>query len=381
MDKVQTINKYFIIKKINAEVCETIKSDNFITFKIQLDDITQYKKFNKTMEKELSYILGMSAILKVAKDITIIINTREKTNNQTDGIILDLGRTTLHDSVLVNFSKNPHWLIGGATGSGKSVFLNNVINDLLKYYKNDVQFMFIDLKIVEFSKYENLEQNIAHVANDLKSAIDILDNAIDLMIKRYKKYKDNKCLNIESYNEKQTDGKKDRYTFVIIDELAELMLLDKATIQDKLQRLLQLGRAAGVYVISATQRPDSNVLAGTLKVNYTTRICFKVSSVYDSKTVINQTGAELLNGDGDGYILQNGSSELVRFQAFKPCTDEELKKNTIEKEEENTTQNIAFTTNFILPPTKAKQSKTSGLDALSSMSRGINRIMRAFKGR
>ena len=154
----------------------------------------------------------------------------------------------------------------------------------------------------------------------------MLDDVILLMTRRYEKYQANNCLSIQDYNKEQVDGFKDRYLFVIIDELAELMLQDKKNVQDKLQRLLQLGRASGIYVISATQRPSADVLSGTLKVNYTTRICFKVGSIYDSKTIINQTGGEQLFGNGDGLLLANGTTELRRFQGYAPSDDSILEK-------------------------------------------------------
>lgn len=106
------------------------------------------------------------------------------------------------------------------------------------------------------------------------------------------------------------------------------MLQDKKNVQEKLQRILQLGRASGIYVLSATQRPSSDILAGSLKVNFTTRICFKVGSIYDSKTVINQTGGELLFGNGDGLLLSSGNSEVKRFQAYAPSNDSIIEDNS-----------------------------------------------------
>lgn len=328
---ISKINKYFIDKKINAIVIDTIKSDNFITFNVKLNDINKLNKFNKRMQEELSYILGTSATLKVASNITITINSSVLEEYKKKGINIDIGVDTLGHVVNISFVDNPHWLVGGATGSGKSVFLNNTIKQLVERYPFDIEFCFIDLKRVEFYKYNYLEQNLTYVANDLQSALKMLDDIIELMNNRYKKYQTNNCLSIQEYNSLRIDGEKDRYLFLIIDELAELMLQDKKHVQDKLQRILQLGRASGIYCISATQRPSADVLSGTLKVNYTTRICFKVSSIYDSKTIINQVGGELLFGNGDGLLLANGTSELRRFQAYKPSDDDivELYKKEI----------------------------------------------------
>ena len=323
---IEKINNYFKDKNIKAVVKDTIHSDNFITFNIQLNDINKLNKFNKRMQEELSYILGTSATLKVASNITITINSSIYTEYKKKGISIDLGVDTLGNVVTLSFIDNPHWLIGGATGSGKSVFLNNIVKQLLENYHNIIEFCFIDLKKVEFYKYNNIQQNIEKVANDLESALNMLDDIIYLMNDRYEKYQANNCLSIQDYNKMVDTTLQDRYLFLVIDELAELMLQDKKNVQDKLQRILQLGRASGIYCISATQRPSADVLSGTLKVNYTTRICFKVGSIYDSKTIINQVGGELLFGNGDGLLLANGKCEIRRFQAYKPSDDDILDK-------------------------------------------------------
>jgi len=326
---IDKINQYFIDKKINAIVLNTTESDNFVTFNIALNDINKLNKFNKSMQNELSYILGTRATLSVKSNITITINSSVYNDYKKKGINVNLGVDTLGNVVNVSFTDNPHWLVGGSTGSGKSVFLNNVVKELLKNYNNIIEFCFIDLKKVEFYKYNNLMQNATRVANNLEDALSMLDNVINLMNNRFEKYQKSGCLSIQEYNEKMQDSehKKDRYLFLIIDELAELMLLDKKNVQERLQRILQLGRASGIYCLSATQRPSSDVLSGTLKVNYTTRICFKVGSIYDSKTIINQVGGEQLYGNGDGLILVNGSCELRRFQGYAPSDDDILQQN------------------------------------------------------
>lgn len=327
---IDKINKYFVDKKINAVVTNEVISGSYVTYDVALIDVSKFNKFNNKMEQELSYILGTNATLNVSNKITITINNKTKEYQKPKGLNINVGVDTLGNVVNIDFSNNPHWLIGGSTGSGKSVFLNNVIKSLLMNYNNCVQFLFIDLKKVEFYKYNYLEYNLLEVANDIISANHLLDSAINLMNKRYQKYQNMGVLDIKDYNklmrEKGNDYVQDRFTIIVIDELAELMLLDKKNIQDKLQRLLQLGRASGIYVISATQRPSADVLAGTLKVNYTTRICFKVASMYDSKTIINQKGGENLFGNGDGLILQNGSDKAIRFQAYAPQDDSILDK-------------------------------------------------------
>lgn len=322
------INDYFKEKKINAVVSEVVEVSNYKTFKVQLNDITKFNKFNNAMTKELSYVLNKDVFLDVSDGITITINNTTIKQDVSSGIVLNIGKTTDNKDVFVDFKNNPHWLVGGSTGSGKSVFMNNVITQLIEKYVDDIEFGFVDLKQVEFYKYNNLSMNIYNVANTIDDAIHLLNGAIDIMNSRYEKYKQNGVLSIEDYN--NISEYRDKYLFIIIDELAELMLQNKKEIQPLLQRLLQLGRASGVYCICATQRPSTDVINGVLKVNFTTRICFKVSNAYDSRTIINQKGAELLGGNGDGLLLSNGSFKLVRFQGFAPKDNSDLLNEYVE---------------------------------------------------
>lgn len=315
------INKYFNDKDISFWVKDTVKSDNYITFILDIDDLNDLKKINNKMEKELSYVLKSDITFNYNKDgLSITLNDTKKEAENLSGIVLDFGHDTRGDVVSVDFKNNPHWLIGGSTGSGKSVFLNNVISDLLFNYCNDIMFLFIDLKQVEFARYNNLCVNLKPVANNIDEALKSLETANKLMQYRYNLYKENNVLNIQEYNEIAEET--DRYLFVVIDELAELMLQAKKQVQPLLQSLLQLGRAAGIYVICATQRPSADVISGLLKVNFTTRICFKVGNMYDSKTILNRKGAELLAGNGDGLLLKNGDTSLIRFQGKSPKKDD-----------------------------------------------------------
>lgn len=326
------INKYFVDKKIGAIVVNKNITDNYISFVIALTDIDKLKKFDKKMEQELTYLLGTSISINVGKNITIIVNSKairkskETVIKANKGMTIPIGTDVYGNTVYLDFINNPHWLIGGSTGSGKSVFLNNIIKKLVEIYHFDVEFCFIDLKKVEFHKYNKLEMNLVDVAENINSALTMLNDVIEVMNNRYSKYKSNNCISFEEYNSNKADGEKDRYLVLVIDELAELMLLDKKNIQPKIQRLLQLGRAAGIYVIGATQRPSREVLSGTLKVNFTTRICFKVASAYDSKTIINVKGGENLYGKGDALLLKSGSDELIRFQAYPPTSDDIIDK-------------------------------------------------------
>ena len=211
-------------------------------------------------------------------------------------------------------STDSHWLIAGATGSGKSVFLHNCIVYLLKNYSYKITTYFIDLKQVEFIRYNKLKTNGARVATDYASAVDVLKSIKAIMNQRYKLFTRKHYTNIKEYNENEKT--KIKYIFLFIDELAELMQTNKKEISFLLGSLLQLARASGIYIISATQRPSADVVPGILKTNFTTRIAFKVGNMYDSKTIINERGAERLSGRGDALLLSNGSYKVKRFQAY-----------------------------------------------------------------
>lgn len=312
--------KYFEQKKISCVVKE-IDTASFTTYNIYLDQINDFKKFNSSMQKELVYILKTNVTINTNDKIEIVINkTQEQIKNSMMlSPELIIGESPSGEVLTINFKDDPHWLIAGATGSGKSVFLNNVICYLLDNYSSSTCFGFVDFKKIEFYKYNDIMQNIYKVSNDIESADKLLNGAVDIMNDRYSMFAEENVNSIYDYNKKVSLEKRVRELFIVVDELAELILLDEDhRLLNALQRLLQLGRAAGVHVICATQRPSSDILPGILKVNFTTRICFKVGNVYDSRTILNTAGAETLGGKGDCYILKNGSFKLQRFQAYPP---------------------------------------------------------------
>ena len=161
--------------------------------------------------------------------MTIIVNSKairkskETVIKTYKGMTIPIGTDVYGNTVYLDFINNPHWLIGGSTGSGKSVFLNNIIKKLVEIYHFDVEFCFIDLKKVEFHKYNKLEMNLVDVAENINSALTMLNDVIEVMNNRYSKYKSNNCISFEEYNSNKADGEKDRYLVLVIDELAELM--------------------------------------------------------------------------------------------------------------------------------------------------------------
>lgn len=309
------INNYFKNKKIDACIINNTSAFDKVIYDIQLNDITKLNKFNNTMCNELKLLLHKDVEIVNNNKLQIIVHN--SIGNTTSNLLkIKIGNTLDNQDIYISLVQEVHLLVAGSTGSGKSVFLNNLINDLINDYNYMLSFYFIDLKKVELARYNALNTCV-NFADNIDNALQIFDNVINIMTERYNKYKLYGALNIDEFNNLRPT-EKDRYIIVIIDELAELMLQNKKEVQNRLQRILQLGRASGIHVVACTQRPSTDVISGTLKVNFTSRVCFKVQNRHDSVTVLNCKGAEALSGNGDGYLLKNGCTELIRFQALPP---------------------------------------------------------------
>ena len=235
------------------------------------------------------------------------------------GIPLVIGTTEDGEKLFFDLVKCPHLLVAGATGSGKSVFMHNLI--LSTFYSSDVHLMLIDVKRVEFSIYENIPHLVTPVIYEARTAAKKLNDLCYEMDRRYKTLKDSGSRNIDDY---RNAGGNMGYIAVFIDELADLILSDK-NIETYITRLAQLGRAAGIHLITATQRPDSSILSGLIRSNIPSRVCFAVQKATDSRIILDMSGGENLNGRGDGLFLPVGSRKPARFQA--PYIDDtELQK-------------------------------------------------------
>lgn len=308
---------YLQNKNINCQIIKQEKINDKIIIDIVLNNINKLKCFNDTMLKEMAFIFDKDVIFDIKSGIIKIIISDKKENKDTknNGLLLFIGVNAYGDYIYYNIIKNNHLLIAGSTGSGKSVFLNNFISDLILLYGRCVNIGYIDLKKVELSRYKDV-YNTLFFADNYDDAIKYLKLIINIMINRYTLFEQNKVVDIKQFN--NTFKNNLPYIIVIIDELAELILINKKEVSALLQRLLQLGRAAGIIIIAATQRPSADVVSGVLKVNFNTRICFKVGNKHDSITILNKAGAEKLTGNGDGLLLENGAFELVRFQGKPP---------------------------------------------------------------
>ncbi len=220
---------------------------------------------------------------------------------------------------ITNLKKMPHGLIAGATGSGKSVFINSLLVSLLfKAKPSEVKLILIDPKAVEMAPYQDVPHLLAPVISDPKSAAATLKWVVKEMDQRYERLAASGARNIDSFNEKASAagdfGLKMPYIVIVIDELADLMMVAASDVQDYIARITAKARAAGIHLLIATQRPSVDVVTGTIKNNIPTRVAFMVASQVDSRTILDSAGAERLLGKGDMLYLGNGASQPLRLQ-------------------------------------------------------------------
>ena len=244
-------------------------------------------------------------------------------------LAVGLGKDIMGTVKWAEINATPHLLVAGATGSGKSVCINCIIASILMRAKPDeVKLVMVDPKKVELSNYNGIPHLKAPVVTDPKKASIALKNIVIEMENRYDIFEKTKCKNIRGYNEfceKNPDYEKMPYIVVIIDELADLMLVAAKDVEDSIMRITQMARAAGIHLIVATQRPSTDVITGVVKANIPSRISFAVSSQIDSRTILDSGGAEKLLGKGDMLFLPMGESVPIRIQGAY-VSDEEIEK-------------------------------------------------------
>lgn len=251
--------------------------------------------------------------------------------NAKSRIAFGLGRDIAGKVVISDIAKMPHLLIAGATGSGKSVCINTIIMSILYHASPDeVKFIMIDPKVVELSVYNGIPHLLIPVVTDPKKASSALQWAVNEMTVRYKKFADARVRDMKGYNSRikngrittydesgnasETEAEKMPQLVVIVDELADLMMVASKEVEESICRLAQLARAAGIHLIIATQRPSVNVITGLIKANMPSRIAFAVTSGVDSRTILDMTGAERLLGKGDMLYYPQGLSKPIRVQ-------------------------------------------------------------------
>ena len=255
---------------------------------------------------------------------------------QTNKLMVALGKDIMGTPRYCEINKTPHLLVAGATGSGKSVCINCILASILMRARPDeVKLIMVDPKKVELGMYNGIPHLLQPVVTDPRKASIALQKVVAEMMDRYDKFEDSRTKNIESYNaylEKKNQSLPEEsrypllpYIVVIIDELADLMVVAKNEVEDSIMRITQMARAAGIHLIVATQRPSTNVITGVIKANIPSRISFAVSSQIDSRTILDMGGAEKLLGKGDMLFLPMGESVPQRIQgAF--VSEEEIQK-------------------------------------------------------
>ena len=320
---------------VEAKVLQVTKGPSVTRFEIQPSPGVKVSKI-VNLQDDIALGLAASAVRmeapipgKSARGIEVpnkkqtpvflreVLDSKEF-QESTKKISFALGKDITGTCIVGDLSEMPHMLIAGATGSGKSVCINSLIVSLLyKYSPDEIKLLMIDPKVVELSIYNGIPHLLIPVVTEPKKAAGALNWAVNEMDKRYELFTKYKVKNIKSYNQQVDKGfisEKLPYIVLIVDELADLMMTCPNDVEDYICRLAQKARAAGIHLIIATQRPSVDVITGVIKANIPSRISFAVSSGVDSRTILDQTGAEKLLGRGDMLYSPMGANKPLRIQ-------------------------------------------------------------------
>lgn len=315
------LEKIFAYYKINVSVAGSSENLFYSVYDLIPGENVTISKIKRILPDIQTWVKG-SCVLDIENGIKLKIEhekrpllysydfTKEISEDARPEVLpLIIGEDEAGKRIFYDLVKMPHLLIGGSTGSGKSVFIHNCILSLM--YGGRSSIILVDIKRVEFSLYENIPQLANSICYEVSETINMLKNLCFTMDNRYKLLKDNACRNIEEY---QKNGGKMQYITLFIDELADLVI-QNPKIEYYLIRLAQLGRAAGIHLVLATQRPDSTIISGLIRANIPSRICFSVQKATDSRIILDQSGGEKLRGGGDGLFIPIGSKKAIHFQA------------------------------------------------------------------
>jgi len=319
IDHREDINRLnILLAKYGLKIDDVIDAPTVTTYISNLDIDTRIKQV-LNLEKNFAIAVNDNNV-RVYQDGNKLCIEKKGANNEvciddlfrglsSDKLNLMIGIDNRGKKIVCNLAKAPHILVAGTTGSGKSVFLHSCILSLLIAHNKDVDIIGIDPKGNEFYDYHGLK-NFTFV-KDTTTAIQTLKHLVDEMEYRYSELTLARCRDIDEYTEQ---GKEMRRKVCIIDELADLMLTGGKQVEDYIVRLAQKARVCGIHLILATQRPSADIITGLIKANIPTRICFTVKSQVDSRIVLDEKGAEKLNGKGDMLFQANGARELLRVQ-------------------------------------------------------------------
>jgi S-DNA-T family DNA segregation ATPase FtsK/SpoIIIE len=312
---------------------------------------------------------GKSVVgIEVPNDEIAVVTIREvlespEFQNEPSPLTLALGRDISGAAIVGNLQKMPHLLVAGATGSGKSVCINGIIASILvKAKPHEVKFMMIDPKMVELSVYNGIPHLLAPVVTDPRKAAFALKRIVEEMESRYQQFAERGARDIERYNQLLRAEGADPlpYIVVIVDELADLMMVAPGEVEDAICRIAQMARAAGIHLIVATQRPSVDVITGVIKANIPSRIAFAVSSMADSRTILDGGGAEKLLGRGDMLYLPVGASKPVRVQGVY-VSEQEIEALVKYVKDQ---QNVVYTVDLNQVEDAADTSRQQDLDDL-----------------
>ncbi len=328
--------------RVQAHVVNVTHGPAISRFELELAAGTKVNKVSE-LEKDIAYgmeatsvrieapIPGKSLVgVEVPNRKVSTVTLREvlesdKMQNARSVLTVALGKDIAGTPIVCDLARMPHMLIAGQTGSGKSVCINAIINSLLyRAGPEEVRLILVDPKVVELQCYNNIPHLLIPVVNDPHKAAAALAWAVAEMMERYDKFAERKVRNLDGYNTVLGPGEKPMARIVIIiDELADLMMVCKKDVEEYICRLTQLARAAGIHLIVATQRPSVDVITGLIKANIPSRIAFKTASSVDSRTILDRNGSEQLLGWGDMLYLPTGSFAPTRVQGCF-LSDEEV---------------------------------------------------------
>ena len=329
------LNETLASFNIDAHIINVTRGPSVTRYEVELDKGVRLNKLTGCAD-DIALSLGASGVRIAAvpgkisvvgievpnRTVTTVslrevLDSKEFTGAKSKSSI-GLGKSIDGNCVVGNISKMPHLLIAGTTGSGKSVCMNSIIISLLyKAGPEDVKLIMVDPKMVELGIYNGIPQLLIPVVTDPKKAAGSLQWAVTEMLRRYKMMSDMGVRDLESYNSivpAEEDGQKLPQVVIIIDELADLMMVAAKEVEDSICRIAQMGRAAGMHLIIATQRPSANVITGLMKANIPSRIAFSVASAMESRIILDTMGAEKLVGKGDMLYAPIGSGKPLRVQ-------------------------------------------------------------------
>ena len=324
-----------VISLFEVVPAEGVRVNKFVNLS---DDLARVMKAQRV--RIIAPIPGSRSVgIELPNEKTSIVYLKSILNSQkyitsTSKLTIALGKTTTGDAYVFDLCRMPHLLVAGATGSGKSVCINTIIISILYKAKPDeVKFILMDPKKLELSTYKSLvgyhlitAPNLdEYVMTTAENSLSILNSAISEMERRFQVFSDARVRNIDEYHTKQknnNDLEKIPYIVVLIDELADLMMTSGRAVEEPITRLAQKARAVGIHLVLATQRPSVDVITGLIKSNFPSRISFQVSSKVDSRTILDQMGAEKLLGKGDMLFLLPGSASPIRLHNAYITLDE-----------------------------------------------------------